>query len=62
MDHTYVPILYLINRKDLINSSRQSNWKLIDEFPSKTDFFQKIPIFGKLFTGDGLLRIFVFKK
>lgn len=62
MDHTYVPILYLINRKDLINSSLQSNWKLIDEFPSKTDFFQKIPIFGKLFTGDGLLRIFVFKK
>ena len=47
MDHTYVPILYLINRKEIIKSSKQSNWKLIDEFPSKTDFFKVFQFWEK---------------
>jgi ubiquinone/menaquinone biosynthesis C-methylase UbiE len=62
MDHTYVPILYLINKEQIIKTAKKN--KLIENknFPSKTDFFQKIPIIGKLITGDGLLRIYIFKK
>lgn len=62
MDHTYVPILYLIKSGEIIKPAEKFNLKLIENFPSKTDFFQKIPVLGKLISGEGLLRIFIFKK
>ena len=62
MDHTYVPILYLINRKIIINKAKKFGLKKVEDFPSETDFFQKIPIVGKIFSGDGLLRIYIFRK
>ena len=58
MDHAYVPVLYLINRKEIIDSSLNSNLIVDKEFPSRSDFFQKIPILGKIISGNGLLRIF----
>ena len=62
MDHAYVPVLYLINRKEIIDSSLNSNLIVDKEFPSRSDFFQKIPILGKIISGNGLLRIFIFDK
>lgn len=62
MDHTYVPILYLINKKLIIDYAITKNLKLIFDKPSSTDFFQKNFFLGKFFTNDGLLRLFFFKK
>jgi ubiquinone/menaquinone biosynthesis C-methylase UbiE len=62
MDHTYVPILYLISRNQIIKFTKKCQLELVEDFSSKTDFFQKIPILGKLISGDGLLRIYIFKK
>ena len=62
MDHAYVPVLYLINRKEIINTSAENDLQLIKEFPSRSDFFQKIPFLGKIMSGNGLLRIFIFQK
>ena len=62
MDHTYVPILYLIHRKKIIRKAYKAKLFKYEEFSSKTDFFQKIPILNKLISGDGLLRIYLFRK
>ena len=62
MDHTYVPILYLIDKKQIIKTTKENRLKELKNFSSSTDFFQKVPIIGKLITGDGLLRIYIFKK
>ena len=62
MDHAYVPILYLIYKEQIIKTSKKNKLKLNEDFPSQTDFFQRVPIIGKLVTGDGLLRIYIFRK
>tara|TARA_S200000501_G_C20853206_1_gene756583 strand:- start:149 stop:925 length:777 start_codon:yes stop_codon:yes gene_type:complete len=62
MDHAYVPVLYLINRKEIIETSLKNNLHLIQEFASRSDFFQKIPFLGRMISGNGLLRIFIFQK
>lgn len=62
MDHAYVPVLYLINKKEIIKNSSKCKLRLIRDFPSRSDFFQKIPFLGKIISGNGLLRIFIFQK
>jgi hypothetical protein len=62
MDHAYVPVLYLINKKEIIKNSSKCKLRLIQDFPSRSDFFQKIPFLGKIISGNGLLRIFIFQK
>ncbi len=62
LDHTYVPILNLYNSNEVEQIFKKKKFTIVEDKANNFDFFQRIPLIGKIMTGSGLLRYYFVKK
>jgi SAM-dependent methyltransferase len=61
LDHTYVPILWLFGRDEIVDLLRRVGFAVIDDWPNRVDPFQRYG-FTRFISGGGLVRVFLVSK
>jgi len=62
LDHMYVPILWIFSASEVRRMLVRHGLSIVDEWPSRMDPFASHGMFGRLISGDGLMRIWLCRK